>query len=284
MSLRCSVAADAAGDAREGTAPRALRWLLLEHPGPWGPAGLVDSRIDPAAAYELRAWADAVEGRVLLIRRPGRAPRAGTRRWFRIDARPGHESLHTGTFAAELELDPEAPGTPDPEPLFLVCAHGKHDTCCAVRGRPLAAALVAAEPGRVWECTHVGGCRFAPAAVLLPHGFVLGGAPATEAASITAGYRAGVIDPRWLRGRSALEPAVQAAQHHARAKTGAHGVDALVPTEVTGTGAEWRVRFAEPQCLVVVKERSVPAGRPLTCAATQPGRQRVFDLVDVALG
>ncbi|MFC4951123.1 sucrase ferredoxin [Pseudonocardia sp. GCM10023141] len=284
MSMRCSLAADAAGDAREGTAPRALRWFLLEHRGPWGPGGLVDSRIHPALVHALQTWASDVGGRVLLIRRHGRRDAGPARRWFRIDARPGQESLVGGSIDRERDLSPTAPGAPESEPLFLVCAHGKHDTCCAVRGRPLAAAVAAAEPARTWECSHVGGCRFAPATVLMPHAFVLGGVPAPEAAAVTAGYRGGTVDPRWLRGRTALEPAVQAAQHHARAKTGALGVDALAPVDVTGTGRYWRVRLTDPDCTVVLQEHSEPAGRPLTCAATQPGRQRRFELVELVLG
>lgn len=281
MLVRCSVAADAAGDAREGTAPQALQWFLMEHRGPWGPNALADSHVDPATVAALTDWADAVGGRILLIRPHGRTAPGHGRRWFRIDAQPGHESIRTGTFHAERALDPDLPGLEYPGPLHLVCAHGKHDTCCAVRGRALAAALTSADPEHTWECSHVGGCRFAPAVVLLPHGYVLGGAPAADAAALVAGYRAGVIDPRWLRGRSSLPPAAQAAQHHARAKTGALGVDALTPVEVSGSGPRWRVSLVDPDCTVVLHERLVIAGRPLTCAASVPGRMRVFDLVDL---
>jgi hypothetical protein len=34
---------------------------------------------------------------------------------------------------------------------------------------------------------------------------------------------------------------------------------------------------------VVLRQRQVDTGRPLTCAATRPGRMRVFDLVEVVL-
>ena len=49
----------------------------------------------------------------------------------------------------------------EPEPMLLVCTHGVHDTCCAVRGRPVAAALARRWPEATWECSHVGGDRFA---------------------------------------------------------------------------------------------------------------------------
>lgn len=280
---RCSVVADAEGDARESTAPPAGRWFLVEHPGPWGKVAFAQSGLGPAAVAALDSWGREHGGRVLLVRRPGRRVRdAAPRRWFRADSRPGHESIRTGTFTryADLVAAVDDPGKLHDGPLHLVCAHGRHDTCCAVRGRPLAAAVAAVDPDRTWECSHIGGCRFAPALVLLPHGFVLGGVPVADAGALVTGYAAGVLDNRWLRGRSCDPPAVQAAQHHARAATGVVGVDALRTVAVTAPEAgRWRVELADPGCVVELTERLVEAGRPLTCAATTPGRMRVFDLV-----
>ena len=222
---------------------------------------------------------------MVLVRRPEREARHGpTRRWFRVDSRPGHEAIRSGEFTDEAELAAalDAPGTAVRGPLHLVCAHGKHDTCCAVRGRPVAAALAADTSGRTWECSHIGGCRFAPAVVLLPHGYTLGNVPAAEAIDLAKAYRGGTIDPHWVRGRTSLPPAVQAAQQHARGATGAHGVDDLRPLKAEADGgAGWRVDFAEPTCTVLLRERWIDAGRPLTCAATAPGHMRVFDLVEL---
>lgn len=287
---RCSLAADAAGDPREGTAAHTAQWLLVEHPGPWRRAGLAQSGFAPASVAALSAWAAATDGRVTLIRRPGRRTSRPARRWFRVDSRPGRESVRTGTFVhgAELVAAVAAPGTPHPDPLFLVCTHGRRDTCCAVRGRPLAAALATVAPEAVWECSHLGGCRFAPAMVLLPHGYVLGGVEPGDAAGVALAYRSGRVEPRFVRGRAAFPPAVQAAQHHARAATGAVGVDALRPVHVTveerpGGSARWEVEFTGPACSVLLEERRIDTGRPLTCAATQPGRIRVFDLARITV-
>jgi hypothetical protein len=278
------VLATAAGDALEGNAPPADRWLLVEHPGPWGRVALTQSGLGADAVRALSAWQVGERGRVLLVRRPGRADRSGPRRWFRIDSRPGHESVRTGTYESDSELPGAltAAGDPHDGPLYLVCAHGRHDTCCAVRGRPVAAALAAAEPGRVWESSHIGGCRFAPAVVLLPHAFVLGAMAADDVAGIVTDYRAGRVDPRWVRGRSVVAPAAQAAQHHARLATGATGVDALAVVDVApGPDGEWRVELADPGCTVRLRERHVLVDRPLTCASSTPARLRVFFLVDL---
>lgn len=284
---RCAELAEAAGDPGEGTAPPARHWLLVEHPGPWPRQALAG--LDPAAAAVLGAWAGEVGARVVLIRRPGRR-RGGTApsRWFRVDARPGHESVRTGTWSTpgDLAAAVRTDGAPHPGPLVLVCAHGRHDACCAVRGRPLAAALVADAPDDVWECSHIGGCRFAPALVLLPHGLVHGGVSPFDGPAVVREYVRGLVVPGLLRGRSALPPAVQAAQHHARLATGDHRLDALRVAEVTSDDAPsgsttWRVAFTGPECTVVVRERFVAVDRPLTCAARPAGRMRVFDPVVV---
>ncbi|MHA6616811.1 sucrase ferredoxin [Pseudonocardia sp. DLS-67] len=280
---RCSFAAQAAGDPIEGTAPPGDRWLLVEHPGPWPAQAL--AALPVAVAAELAGWAARSRGRVVLVRRPGRARTGGRRRWFRVDTRPGHESVRTGTYAAESRLPAvvDASGEPYDGPLVLVCAHGRHDTCCAVRGRPVAAALAAEDPEAVWETTHVGGCRFAPAVILLPHGYVLAGLDPADAPAVVDAYRGGSVVPGLLRGRTALPPAVQAAQHHARPATGATGVDDLRLVHVTGDhhpdgGTDWHVELAGPDCSVLLRERFVDTGRPLTCAAAHSGRMRVFEL------
>ncbi|MFJ9782908.1 sucrase ferredoxin [Amycolatopsis sp. NPDC101161] len=281
---RCADLADAAGDAREGTAPPADQWLLVEHARPWERSALAAFDADVLAA--LSGWAAETRGRVVLIRRPGRrTPGAGgPRRWFRVDARPGREEIRAGEYHGDAEVAavPHLAGRRSERPLTLVCAHGKHDTCCAVRGRPLAAALAAADPEGTWECSHIGGCRFAPALVLLPHGFTFGGVGPAEALALVRGYARGTLTPDALRGRSSVSPVVQAAQHHARVATGATGVDDLHPVACTREDdSAWRVTLARPDCTVLLRERLVTVDRPLTCAARPPGRVRVFDPVEV---
>ena len=280
---RCSVLANAAGDPQEGTAPPGDRWFLAEHLGPWSPHAVPEADVAPQVVRAVNLWARDNNGRVQVIRRTGRATRrVPPVRWYRVDSRPGHESIHTGVCDTPEDLVSalDEPGEPHRRPLNLVCVHGRHDACCAIRGRPLVAALNAADPDRTWECSHLGGCRFSPSLVLLPHGFIFGGVPPAEAAALVARYDSGLLDPRWLRGRVVFPPVVQAAQHHARELTGALGVDALPPVVTTALdGGRTRVVFTDPDCAVTLAERRVDAGRPLTCAASRAGWMRVFDLV-----
>ena len=61
------------------------------------------------------------------------------------------------------------------ESLILVCTNGRHDQCCANLGRPLVRALRDSPwADRVWECSHIGGDRFAANVVVLPDSLYFG--------------------------------------------------------------------------------------------------------------
>lgn len=279
----CSVAALRRGDSPVASAAPGGRWLLVEHPGPWSVHAFTRS---PALSLVARRAA-GIGGRAVLIRRPGgHVPLRGQppprRRWALVDARPGRECTWWGSFADEAELldVPLDPPRADPteEPVFLVCTQGRHDACCAINGRPVASALATAYPEQTWECSHIGGCRFAANLVLLPHGLVHAWVTPDSAVDLAAAYRGGVTVPDTLRGRSSVSTPVQAAQHEARTRLGLTGVDELNPLGVEQLDQHsWLVRLAHPDGELTVR---VDGGwsEPdlLTCQAGQPRRMRVF--------
>jgi len=198
-----------------GTAFPAARLLLVEQPGAWGRAGLRESDFDPAVARELERRGNGVGLRVQAIRRPGRSSAAPARRWAIVDTRPGQERTVWGEYRDDsdllgLALD-EPSGIVDEQPLYLVCAHGSHDACCAIRGRAVARALHDLRPGRVWETSHVGGDRFAANVLVLPSGLMYGQVLAVAAEEFVAAAESGEVVGALLRGRIGLPPAAQAA-------------------------------------------------------------------------
>lgn len=236
---RCSVLARLRGDSMLGTAFERGGVLLVELPGPWGHDALTESRFDAAIARTLIERAEHADLRTLAIRRPGRSDSQAVRRWA---VRPaGSAVTYWGTYAAsaellDLPLDTSA-GEPDTEASYLVCAHSKRDQCCAVFGRPIAAALEQLRPGRVWECSHTGGHRFAPVVLALP-GSVAGGAlygrvEVADASRIVLATEAGRTLPEKLRGQLGYSPVVQTALAHLQCETGFTGFD-----EITVLGSD----------------------------------------------
>lgn len=274
---RCALRAQLRGDALLGTAFPADRLLLVEQPGPWGHGGLRQSRFDPAVAGELEDRVNAAGVRLLAIRRPGRTPRGAPRRVGWVDCRPHRQQVRWTRFGTDRELL-DVPldgslGEPADGTLFLVCAHGTHDVCCALRGRPVAAALAAARPGQVWECSHVGGERFAPNVLTLPSGLLYGRVLAFAAEEFAAAVESGEVIGALLRGRVGFPPLAQAALAFGYEQLGVRDLDGLEVRAVSAVqDGSATVRLATPRGdvdVTVVVERVRAAG--LTCDRPGPG-------------
>jgi hypothetical protein len=275
-------------DSAVATAPPARRWLLVEQPGPWGREALLESRFDRRVASRIAARARELDMRLQLVRRPGARLSDSGRRWAVADTTPGVETVWWSTRETDAELlqlpwDGSV-GTPTSAPTYLVCTHGAHDVCCAVRGRPLARALPSAGiPADVWETSHLGGDRFAANVVVLPWGLYYGQVP-EDGGGLVAAHAAGKVALPWLRGRTGLAPAAQAAQHFAREQLGLLGVHDLrarrvhaVPAPAPGV-ERFDVVLAGPDgdVLVTVESRLSAEAHRLTCTAAQPGHWRTW--------
>ena len=132
-------------------------------------------------------------------------------------------------------------------------------------------------PGRVWECSHLGGHRFAPNLVCLPDGLWFG----RSEAAVAAEYERGRVALEHLRGRSSFPATVQAADHFVREREGLRGVDDLTVEahagdEVTLRGTDGR-RFH-----VRLRQDLADSPRPLSCGDEKHDRPVVWSLVEMA--
>jgi hypothetical protein len=288
----CSARSLADGEPLLGTASRYQFWLMVEQPGPWGHDALVESDFPLEVGTALRELGVRLRMRVLLIKRRDRPWPSDRRRCF--VAHTGVEEQRLRTFEVQdpaelLGLDLpghaegrfEAIGDAPEGPLFLVCTHGKHDPCCARRGAPLYRSL--AERPDAWECTHIGGDRFAGNMVCFPHGVYYGRVPPARAVDIAEMYARGVIDLEHYRGRAPYSPAIQAAEHLLRERHGLKGVDQVtfVAHRSEGEGVHL-IRFAEPRGIEHEVRVQVTPGelRSLTCKATELHSGRRFSTVE----
>ena len=252
--LRCADSARMRGEPVGASAVRYSRFLLLEVPGPWGDSALDGKHMDADVARQLAAKAKAADTHVLLIRRPGRHPanRADTANramsWAFATTAPGRERVLWGSWRdpaelLDLDLTAAIPGQANaagPQRLALVCTNGKRDQCCALRGRPVAAAIASATDWDTWECSHLGGHRFAATMMLLPTGDMFGWVDPETALEVMRRFDAGQVMLSHYRGRAGQSFPVQAALHAAAVRLGDFHRDAF------------RVAYA----------RRLPAGQP----------------------
>lgn len=250
----CSTASSELAEPLSATAATARTWLLLEQPGPWGAKALSQSHLDAGVGIALERAAEGTGTRIALIRRPGRhADQQGApRRVFVAHTQPGRswvratevtepQQLLEWDFAALGAGHHRNLGVPHVgDPLVLVCTNGKRDRCCAIRGRPLAAEL-AASGHNVWEITHIGGHRFSPTLLVLPHGYSYGRVDAPAIKSVTNALAEGRVVTEHCRGRSAWERPGQAAELAVRDLTGELDVNALAISETKALQDSWAV-------------------------------------------
>jgi hypothetical protein len=233
------------------TASRIDRWLLVEYRGLWSSDALAGSGLSDQVKARLRELRAAEpRTRLLLIRRPDRRHHQGLSVYV-ADSREGKEQLGHMEISHHEDLravDPWTAASPIAEPLFLVCTHGKHDRCCARSGRPLFDALneqLVAES--VWQCTHVGGDRFAGNVVCLPHGVYYGRVERADIPGLVDEFLSGQIALEHYRGRSCWPFAVQAAERRIRAEEGLTAADDLSLATLAETAERrWTVAFSTP--------------------------------------
>ena len=281
----CAATSEERGDSMIGTAPPQSRVLLIHQPGPWGPRGLVESRCDPAVAHRIDVAGARAGMRLQTIRRPGEFDRATPDGGFHVGIADAKRVTWWRTpdladFAAELEAGRphRPPSAVDTAPMFLVCTHGRHDPCCALRGRPLVAALNRVRPGRAWETTHLGGDRFAANLLVLPSGLLYGRVPESAAAQIADAADAGRLVAEYLRGRIGLPPIAQAALAYAYEQLKIDTIDALTFNTLERIDADTAdVHLAGasgPLTVTIVAETRAPA--QLTCNGQHPAKAREY--------
>jgi hypothetical protein len=302
--FECAVASAERDEALGATASQVRAWLLIEVHGSWGRDAVADSELGPHAPT---VWREAMRARgirVITIRRDlqsHRGPLSEVRLVHVVAGRPGTtepwarrrtiRDLHHVVIATESLASGSGPGTgwvDDDDAYALVCTNGRHDACCATYGRPLVRALRSSQwADRTWECSHIGGDRFAGNLVLLPDSLYFGRCDGPAAERVLAEYDAGRLELAHFRGRSTFTLVEQAAEHFVRVELGLTALDAIASVEPLD-GDQVAVRLAAEadaadgkELVVTLSRGRVPAPTPLTCKGAEGLSYPSFRLVAI---
>jgi hypothetical protein len=275
------------GDSMAGTASPGVVWVLIEYRGGWPLNGFEGLDLEAGTKSLVIAAARTAHARVLLVRRPGPRRRHGPSRWAVLH----HQSPDTylqqwGTWHRDVDLSDivsalASPGKPGFPPVILICAHGQHDPCCAVRGRPVGRALSERWPELVWECSHVGGDRFAANVVIAPDGVYYGGLDAVSSVATIEDHLAGRIHAEYLRGYTDLYPPQQAAVAAVLGRFGPAGRNDYLVTDTSREGDHWRIHITgrPPRPAHIDVELQAHRSPPcqLTCRGPAAGSVIVYE-------
>jgi hypothetical protein len=230
----CTRRSSEVGEPMLARAGRAVLWVLIEHPGPW-PKDAPGSVLPDEVVERIEALGRPV--RLVLIRRSRDRsivkPRwflawsDGVRKWMREGSVSSYDDLMNLPFESSADGREPDIGVARHQPIFAVCTHGKKDICCAELGRPIVNAAGSVVGAEVWECTHIGGDRFAANMVALPSGLYFSRLGPDSAVATVREVLAGRMSLRHLRGRAALSPPAQVAEHVLREMSGVDSIDAI---------------------------------------------------------
>ena len=147
----------------------------------WSAKAFSESALPKAVKIHLASTLKSVpRSRLLLIKQSRKVK--GTLTLFVVRSREASSSILRYEFSEyEQLLDSDlgsvldggslAGATQWDGPLFLVCTHGKRDKCCAKFGIPVYKTIrTLVGDSAVWQCSHVGGDRFAANVVCFPDG------------------------------------------------------------------------------------------------------------------
>jgi len=144
----------------------------------------------------------------------------------------------------------------------------------------VAAALAQEWPSATWECSHVGGDRFAGNLVVLPDGVYYGNLDPAGAVATVRAHLAGTVALDSLRGMTRVPPAAQVAIAEVHRRFGPFAARDVELTSLDHPSPGfWRVVLAVPSAeltgisVTVSSTRRAPARLTCRAAAATPAAE-----------
>lgn len=181
LSPFCSEQALQIDQAIYGTASAETTvWFLLEYTQPWTVKAVEDNTLPTAVQNFLGQQIDTIpQSRLVFIKKSSKRPKPLT--FYVAISNEDQQTLYKWELASysdllTIDLTAVASGAAHfsdhicHDNLFLVCTNGKRDQCCAKFGLPIFNSMAERDPQNTWQCTHIGGHRYAPVVGVFPAG------------------------------------------------------------------------------------------------------------------
>jgi len=285
--FECSAASRARDEQLFATAAPVRRWLTIEVRGAWGRDCVRDTELSEHVTPQWRQDLQSQGIRILAVRRNlDRDANGAIRLLYANSGRPG--ALHADAWCTDIAQladvmaatdrlpigDGEAlpRWQPESQPIALICTIGRHDSCCATFGPPLMRALRESQwIDQAWECSHVGGDRFAANVVILPEGLYYGRVDPDAIETLLQLHDDRRLQLDNYRGRSTFSLGDRAAEYFVRREHGIDGIDAVTDVAFDAELGAYVVDVGNhtdnmAQRLAVSLRRTIsPSPTPLTC-------------------
>ncbi|MCR6670167.1 sucrase ferredoxin [Devosia ginsengisoli] len=264
MSHRfCTDLAIARGEPLEGTGAMAERHLFLAWPkGKWRRPRYQSVDMDEA----LQAAMQGATGNGRYVGLIDRGEETEFRLWSFPDMRSVVASSQAEAAALIAAWGDGTPldGEALPRRVILCCTDAKIDSCCARYGFPLYKALraqAAAHGFDVLQCTHIGGCHFAPSVIVMPQRHRYGRLTPAEVPALLETLADNRIYLSAFKGRPDLQPDGQLAEIAAMRWAEARGVSQaqvrIVETLAVEPGrCSVRLRVGDSDLLVRLRQQA----------------------------
>jgi hypothetical protein len=207
-----------------GTASHVRYLFALEYNAPWTDKAVGDSTIPDAAKQALIAKVKAFPAARLVLIRRSEHQQEGPIHFYAVHNDPQNpytNKMMLDSYADLHDLDLEQALVKTPhssrDPLYMICTNGNKDKCCAKYGMELYRFIRNhVDKNRVWQCTHLGGDRFAPNVVMAPHGAYFGQIMPPDFQKFVDDAESDMITLKNYRGLCWYDRAGQTADYFAR--------------------------------------------------------------------
>lgn len=188
------------------------------------------------------------------------------------------------TYSPFDKLAKKPGGTKVDKPIYLVCTNGNRDACCSKFGFPIYKKLYQEIPNpdeHVWQCSHVGGHRFAANMVTLPYGHYYGQVEEKDLSSIDSHSKKHEVYLNKYRGTAPYKPYQQVALAHIMKETGDLQPSSFSILSEAAYDSTVELSFLHTETfsshIVAVQSKEVPIIKG--CAAPEPTAGTVWEVI-----